>query len=93
MKYSASFSTSGKGNSIKEGDILKIKVDGAYFFSGGIYQKGFPVIAFQTVPGDNDAEILVKRKGLSLRGKAVLKVRAYDEKWRGSGWNDEFEIL
>lgn len=93
MKYSASFVKTSKGNGIKEGSVLTIKVDGAHFFSGAVYQKGFPVIAFQTLPGDNDAEVLIKRKNLSLKGKAVLKVRAYDIDWRGAGWNDEFEIF
>lgn len=93
MKYNVNFVKTRDGNGIKEGSVMSIKIDGAYFFSGGIYQKGFPVIAFQTLPGDNDAEILVKRKDRSLKGKAVLKVRAYDERWRGAGWNDEFVIF
>jgi hypothetical protein len=93
MKYSASFTKTAKGNGVKEGSVLSIKVDGSNFFNGGIYQKGFPMLTFQSVPGDIDCEILVKRKGLSLKGKATLKVRAFDSQWRGAGWNDEFEIF
>jgi hypothetical protein len=93
MKYSASFITSKQGNAAKEGTTLRIRVDGAHFISGGIYQNGSPVIAFQTEAGDNDVEVLLKRKDRSLKGKATLKVRAFDSTWRGAGWNDEFEII
>jgi len=93
MKYSANFITTKQGNAVKEGTILKIRVDGAHFITGGIYQCGFPVITFQTEAGDNDVEVLLKRKDRSFRGKATLKVRAFDSTWRGAGWNDEFEII
>jgi len=92
MKYSASFIKGKDGNVAKEGSVLSIRVDGAHFFSGAIYQNGFPVIAFQTQPGDNEAEVFLKRKDRSIKGKATLKVRAYDSQWRGAGWNDEFFI-
>ncbi|MFM7796011.1 MAG: hypothetical protein ACKO7N_04535 [Candidatus Nitrosotenuis sp.] len=93
MKYSANFIKGKDGNAAKEGSVLSVRVDGAHFFSGAIYQNGSPIIAFQTQPGDNDAEILLKRKDKSIRGKAILKVRAYDSQWRGAGWNDEFNII
>ena len=93
MKYSASFIKSNSGNAAKEGTILAIRVDGAHFFSGAIYQDGFPIIAFQTQPGSNEADVLLKRKDKSIKGKAILKVRAYDSTWRGAGWNDEFQII
>lgn len=92
MKYAVSFFQGKDGNSVAEGSTLDIKIDGAYFFSGGIYKNGFPVIAFQTIPGDNTMEVVVKRKGISLKGKATLKIKAFDEKWRGSGWSDDFII-
>lgn len=93
MKYTASWIKTRDGNAIKEGSVLRVKVEGAHFFSGAVYQNGFPVIAFQTLPGDNDDEILIKRKDRSLKGKAILKVRAYDKLWKGSGWDDEFLII
>jgi len=93
VKYSANFITSKQGNAAKEGSVLTIRVDGAHFISGGIYQNGFPVIAFQTQAGDNDVDVILRRKDKSLKGKATLKVRAYDSAWRGAGWNDEFEII
>lgn len=94
MKYNTNFVTAHSGgNGIQEGKILNIKIDGAHFFSGAIYQNGFPVIAFQTIPGDNDADILVKVKGRSIKGKATLKVRAFDKDWRGAGWDDDFVIF
>jgi hypothetical protein len=93
MKYSANFIKGKEGNAAKEGSILTIRVDGAHFFSGAVYQNGFPVIAFQTEAGDNDKEILLKRKDHSIRGKAKLKIRAYDSQWRGAGWDDEFDII
>lgn len=93
MKYSASFIKGKDGNAAKEGSILTIRVDGAHFFSGAIYQNGSPIIAFQTEAGDNDKEILLKRRDRSIKGKAKLKVRAYDSQWRGAGWDDEFDII
>lgn len=94
MKYNVNFVQSKTdGNSIKEGSVMNIKIDGAYFFSGGIYQNGFPVIIFQTLAGDNEADVLVKVKGRAIKGKAILKVRAFDKDWRGAGWNDEFYIF
>ena len=93
MKYSTNFVKKGNTHGISEGDVLTITVEGANFLSGGIYQKGSPMISFQTEPGDNSVDVLVKRKGTSIKGKSVLKVRAYDEAWRGQGWNDTFEIF
>lgn len=93
MKYITNFVKHGSTHGIAEGEVLNITVDGAHFFSGGIYKNGFPVIAFQTVPGDNEVDVVVKRKGQVLKGKYTLKVRAYDEKWRGAGWDDTFEIF
>lgn len=93
MKYSVNWIQTKNGNAAEEGSILKIKIGGAYFFSGAIYQNGFPVIPFQTLPGDDNIEVLIKRKGISLKGQATLKVRAFDKNWRGSGWNDDFDII
>ena len=93
MKYNANFVKTKDGNGAKEGSILNIRIDGAHFFSGAVYQNGFPVLAFQTLAGDNDYDLILKRKDKSIKGKAVLKVRAYDKEWRGAGWNDEFIIF
>ena len=93
MKFSTNFVKHGSTHGISEGSVLNVKVDGAHFISGGIYQNGFPVVIFQTQPGDSEADIIVKRKDKSLKGTAVLKVRAYDDSWKGSGWNDTFEIF
>jgi len=93
MKYSANFVKTKKGNAIKENSVLSVKVDGAYFFSGGIYQNNFPIIIFQTPTNTNTHDILLKVANKSIKGKAVLKVRAYDKNWRGYGVNDEFIIL
>jgi len=93
MKYSASFIKGKDGNAAKEGSVLSIRVDGSHFFSGAVYQNGFPVIVFQTQTGDNEVDVFLKRKDRSIKGRATLKVRAYDSQWRGAGWNDEFDII
>lgn len=93
MKYSASFLKGKNGNAAKEGSILSVRVDGAHFLSGAVYQNGSPIIAFQTEAGDNTVDIILKRKDRSIKGKAKLKIRAYDTFWRGAGWDDEFDIL
>ena len=74
------------GNAIDEGTILKINAKGASHISGAIYQKGFPVLAIFGM-GEN-AKILLKRKGVKLRGVSTLVLRAYD----GTGVKDEFVI-
>ena len=79
------------GNAIDEGTILKINAKGASHISGAIYQKGFPVLAIFGM-GEN-AKILLKRKGLNLKGQAVLKLRAFDSKHRGFGIDDAFFIV
>ena len=93
MKYIVGFERGPNGNQIKEKSILSVKIEGAHFFSGAVYKKGSPVIAFQTIPGDDYEEVVVHRKGMSLRGKAELRIRAFDRSWRGQGWDDEFEIV
>ena len=79
------------GNAINEGDMLTIHAAGASHISGAIYQKGFPVLAI--FGAGERAKILVKRKGLNLKGQAVLKLRAFDKKYRGFGIDDAFIIL
>ena len=79
------------GNGIREGETLRINAKGASHISGAIYQKGFPVLAIFGM-GEN-AKILVKRKGLNLKGQAVLKLRASDSKHRGFGIDDAFNII
>lgn len=93
MKYSTNFKKHKNGNAADEGTVLTIKVEGAYFISGGVYQCGVALLAFQTEAGDDTVDIILKRKGRSIKGKATLKVRAFDSQWRGAGWNDEFTIL
>ena len=44
MKYSTNFVKKGSTHGISEGDVLTITVEGANFLSGGIYQKGAPMI-------------------------------------------------
>ena len=79
------------GNGIKEGDTLKVTAQGASHISGAIYRKGFPVLAIFGM--GNSAKIKVLRKGLSLKGPAVLKLRAFDSKHRGFGIDDAFIII
>ena len=80
-----------KGNAAIEGTVLKINAKGASHISGAIYQKGFPVLAIFGM-GEN-AKILLKRKGLNLKGQAVLKLRAFDKNHRGFGIDDAFFII
>ena len=79
------------GNGIAEGDILKIYAKGAAHISGAIYRKGFLVLAIFGI-GEN-ARIRVLRKGLSLKGQCVLKLRAFDTKHRGFSIDDAFSIV
>jgi len=93
MKYSANFVKTKNGNASKEGSVLTVRVEGAHFLNGAVYQNGAPIIVFQTEAGDSDVDILLKLKNRSIKGKAKLKVRAFDSQWRGFGWDDEFDII
>ena len=91
MKFIVNWVKTPQGNGINEGDILKVHAAGASHISGAIYRKGFPVLAI--FGNGENAKILIKRKGLSLKGQAVLKLRAFDTKHRGFGVDDAFIIL
>ena len=91
MKFIINWTKSSKGNSFVEGDVLKIHAAGASHISGAIYRNGSPVLAIFGM-GEN-AKIMVKRKGMNLKGMAVLKLRAFDSKHRGFGIDDAFSII
>ena len=91
MKFIMNWIKTPNGNGINEGDTLTIYAAGAAHISGAIYQKGFPVLAI--FGAGERAKIKVQRKGLNLKGTAVLKLRAFDKKHRGFGIDDAFLIL
>lgn len=79
------------GNAIREGDTLRVSAPGASHISGGIYRNGSPVLAI--FGSGSSASIKVMRKGKSLKGKCILKIRAFDDKYRGFGIDDIFTVL
>lgn len=85
MKYSANWIKTPEGNGIREGDTLIIKSNVG--FQGGIYQKG--VLKLIANGHSKTCRLVIKRKGVKLKGLATLKVIAYD----GTGIKDEFIIL
>lgn len=91
MKFIINWIKTPQGNGINEGDLLTIYAAGASHISGAIYKNGFPVLAIFGM-GER-AKIKVQRKGLNLKGQAVLKLRAFDKKHRGFGIDDAFIIL
>lgn len=91
MKISCNWVKTKDGNAIKEGNILKINAIGASHISGGIYKNGFPVLAIFGL-GSN-ASIKVLRKDKSLKGKCILKIRAFDKFYKGSGIDDIFHVI
>ena len=91
MKFTMNWVKTPNGNGIAEGSTLKINAAGASHISGAIYKKGFPVLAIFGM-GEN-AKVLVKRKGMNLKGQCVLKLRAFDSKHRGFGIDDAFIII
>jgi len=90
--YSVNWYKGNSGNAIKGGDILKLKVKGVDYISGGIYQKNIPVLAFFEMK-DTVSIRLVKGRTLLGRAKSLPK-GTYVLKTRtaGNGWDDEFEI-
>ena len=91
MKITCNWIKTPKGNAINEGDILKVSAPGAAHISGAIYKNGFPVLAIFGM--GNSAKIKVQRKNKSLKGMAVLKIRAFDKDHRGFGIDDAFIII
>lgn len=80
-----------KGNAINEGTILKINAKGASHISGAIYQRGIPVLAI--FGSGETAKIKIERKGKSIKGLSVLKLRAFDKNHKGYGIDDAFNII
>ena len=85
MKYNANWIKTPNGNGINEGDTLIIKSNVG--FQGGIYQKG--VLKLIVNGHSKTSKLVIKRKGVKLKGLATLKLVAYD----GTGIKDEFLIL
>ena len=93
MKYSVNWVQTKSGNAAKQGQVVTINVAEADFIVYGVYKDGFPVLVGQTRPGDNEDSFILKRKGIDLKGKATLKVSAYNKKGNRFGWTDEFNII
>ena len=91
MKISVNWIKDSKGNSMIEGGFLRISAPGASHISGGIYKNGSPVLAI--FGNGSTASIKVQRKGKSLKGLCLLKVRAFDAKYRGFGIDDIFQVI
>lgn len=91
MKITCNWVKSPMGNAIKEGDTLRVNAAGAHHISGGIYKNGSPVLAI--FGNGSNANIKVIRKGKSLKGKCILKIRAFDKSYRGFGIDDIFTVL
>ena len=91
MKILVNWIKTPMGNGIREGSTLTITATGASHISGGIYKNGSPVLAIFGYGGK--ASIKVARKGKSLKGNCILKVRAYDQKYRGFGIDDIFVVI
>lgn len=98
MKFNVNWTKGKLGNEAKEGQKIYITCEQGNAGNGkpkhilfGVYQKGFPVIIGQKDGGKIDFKLA--RKGLSLKGKATLKVTCYDEQWRSFGWKDDFNIV
>lgn len=91
MKFIINWVKTPTGNGIKEDSILRINAKGAAHISGAIYQKGFPILA---IFGKGDhAEIKVSRKGMNLKGMAILKISAFDKQHKGYKVTDGFVII
>ena len=91
MKITCNWVKTSKGNGIKEGDTLRITAPNAHHISGGIYQHGKPILAI--FGNGSKASIKVARKGHSIKGICILKIRAYDNTYHGSGIDDTFTVI
>lgn len=89
--YSANWKKTQFGNGIDENSVLEIKVANANYISGGIYKNGYPVLAL--FGQGETAKILLSRKGMSLKGLCVLKIRGHFNDMRGFGYDDAFICL
>ena len=72
---------------------ITLSADGARCILFGVYQNGFPVIIGQSQDGHNTINLVLKRAGKSLKGKATLKITAYDQSWASYGFQKDFNII
>jgi len=91
MKYKVNFLKGENGNTAKQGQLLKITIPGSKLIDFGIYKGGYPIIIGQE--SSDAVSVVLKRKGLDLKGQATLKVVAYNTEWQKFSWIDEFYII
>jgi hypothetical protein len=89
--YKTNFVKTPIGNGIKEKQTLHIDIAKAAHISGAIYKNNLPVIAFFSHGGH--ATVKIQRKGRSLKGLCVLKVRGSDKGNKSFGIDDAFVVL
>ena len=93
MQYFVNWTQTKEGNAAKEGSKIQIMCYGEPVKSimYGVYKDGYPVLVGQKDGGK--AEFKLIRKGIDLKGDAVLKVTCYNDKWHAYGWKDEFIVF
>ena len=89
--YDVNWTKTRIGNGIREGNTLMISIPKASHISGAIYKNNVPVLAI--FGHGTKARIKVQRKGRSLKGLCVLKIRGADRRNRGFGVDDAFIVF
>jgi len=100
MKYKANWIRTNKGNGIKAGNTLIVKVENAVVTTGiislkwhGLFWKRLQIAQGKTIVSFK----LKKKKGKKTvpydNGHYKLIVRASDKNHKGYGWKDEFEVV
>ena len=94
MKYKTNFKSSKKGNSIKSGQTLNVSITGAKSISGWVAKKTwYGKKVLQIDQGTNKLKFKLKPQAKFKPGKYILKISAFDQKWKNYYWQDIFEII
>ena len=99
MKYKVNWIKSSKGNAIKAGKTLIVKITDARIVSGWIAKKTWYGRKMKQVDQSKNTLSfkLKQRKGKNTinykKGKYLLKVSAFDKKNKNNQWTDEFEVV
>ena len=93
MKYKANWIKTKKGNGIKSGTDLIIKTSGSIVVSGWIGKKKFFPNILQVGQGRDSLTFKLKPSSKFTMGKYELRLRAYDNSYRGYGWRDIFQVV
>ena len=94
MKYKVNWINTPKGNGIKAGKTLIVKVSDTKLISGWVAKKKwYGSKKLQIGQGTNELKFKLLPIKKYEKGKYVLRVIAHDKTWQYKKWRDVFEVV